>query len=41
MANQLRELKTQGPHAIEIYLRNVRLGLYNQAQRVIMEEKSR
>lgn len=41
MANQLRQLKTQGPHAIDIYLRNVRLGLYNQAQRVIMEEKSR
>jgi regulator of protease activity HflC (stomatin/prohibitin superfamily) len=37
LAKQLTELKAQGPGAIQSYLRNVRLGLYSQAQRVIVE----
>ena len=40
LASQLRELKRNGEHAIPTYLRNVRLRLYSQAQRVIMEERS-
>ncbi|KPV49566.1 band 7 protein, partial [Kouleothrix aurantiaca] len=39
MAAQLTELKRNGPRALELYLRNVRLRLYNQAQRVILEVK--
>ena len=39
LAGQLAELKRNGPRALELYLRNVRLRLYNQAQRVIMEIK--
>ncbi len=39
MAAQLTELKRNGPRALELYLRTVRLRLYNQAQRVILEVK--
>jgi regulator of protease activity HflC (stomatin/prohibitin superfamily) len=39
MAKQLAELKKSGPEALALYLRNVRLKLYSQAQRVIMEVK--
>ena len=39
LAGQLGELKRNGPRALELYLRNVRLRLYNQAQRVILEVK--
>lgn len=37
LATQLRALKMSGPDALKTYLRNVRLGLYQQAERVIME----
>jgi regulator of protease activity HflC (stomatin/prohibitin superfamily) len=37
LAEQLGELKKSGPDALSVYLRNVRLKLYNQAERVIME----
>lgn len=37
LAAQLTLLKRSGPHALQLYLRNVRLKLYSQAQRVIME----
>ncbi|WP_298815325.1 SPFH domain-containing protein [Chloroflexus sp.] len=37
LAEQLRALKTNGSDALQAYLRNVRLGLYQQAERVIME----
>lgn len=39
LAQQLRELKATGPEAIPAYLRNVRLNLYNRAQRAILEVK--
>jgi regulator of protease activity HflC (stomatin/prohibitin superfamily) len=39
LADQLRSLKVSGPNALESYLRNVRLGLFRQAERVIMEVK--
>ncbi|MCU0491453.1 MAG: SPFH domain-containing protein [Chloroflexaceae bacterium] len=39
LASQLAELKASGPGAIENYLRNVRLKLYNQADKVILEVK--
>jgi hypothetical protein len=40
MAYQLSELKTNGgQEALEAYIRNVRLGLYAQANRVVMEVK--
>jgi regulator of protease activity HflC (stomatin/prohibitin superfamily) len=40
MAQQLSELKTNGgPGALEAYVRNVKLGLYAQADRVVMEVK--
>jgi regulator of protease activity HflC (stomatin/prohibitin superfamily) len=39
LAAQLGELKRNGPEALSIYLRNVRLKLFSQAQRVIMEVK--
>src|SRR6266540_3597676 len=38
-AAQLGELKRSGPEALQLYLRNVRLRLYSQAQRAIMEVK--
>jgi regulator of protease activity HflC (stomatin/prohibitin superfamily) len=37
LAEQLRELKRYGPHALSAYLRNVRLALYNKAQGVVLE----
>jgi regulator of protease activity HflC (stomatin/prohibitin superfamily) len=40
LAAQLRELKKNGPDALAIYLRNVRLQLYRKAQRAILEVKS-
>jgi regulator of protease activity HflC (stomatin/prohibitin superfamily) len=39
LAGQLAELKQHGPEALPLYLRNVRLKLYNQAQRAILEVK--
>jgi regulator of protease activity HflC (stomatin/prohibitin superfamily) len=39
LAAQLRELKKSGPAVLAAYLRNVRLKLYSQADRVILEEK--
>jgi regulator of protease activity HflC (stomatin/prohibitin superfamily) len=39
LAAQLTELKSSGPDGLEIYQRNVRLGLYGQAQQVILEDK--
>jgi regulator of protease activity HflC (stomatin/prohibitin superfamily) len=40
LAAQLKELRSKGPEALESYLRNVRLKLYNHAQNVIREVKS-
>jgi regulator of protease activity HflC (stomatin/prohibitin superfamily) len=37
LADQLRELKKTGPDALPTYLRNVRLKLFNQARRAILE----
>jgi regulator of protease activity HflC (stomatin/prohibitin superfamily) len=37
LAEQLADLKGNGPRALSAYLRNVRLGLYNQAHDVILE----
>lgn len=37
LAQQLRELKKNGPEALSAYLRNVRLGLYNVAERAFVE----
>jgi regulator of protease activity HflC (stomatin/prohibitin superfamily) len=37
LAEQLSDLKRYGPHALGAYLRNVRLGLYAQADDVILE----
>ena len=37
LAEQLRLLKSMGPGALPAYLRNVRLGLYKQAQNIILE----
>lgn len=37
MAEQLGELKKSGPAAMEGYLRNVRLALYNKAEHIYME----
>jgi regulator of protease activity HflC (stomatin/prohibitin superfamily) len=37
LAEQLRALKASGPVAVKSYLRNVRLGLFRQAERVILE----
>src|SRR3954468_23655007 len=39
LADQLKALKANGPTALSGYLRNVRLRLYSQAQRIIMEVK--
>lgn len=39
MAAQLAELKKSGPQVLPAYLRNVRLRLYTQAQRAILEMK--
>jgi hypothetical protein len=37
MAEQLRILQGSGPEALEAYLRNVRLSLYEKAQHAIVE----
>jgi hypothetical protein len=37
LAEQLADLKRNGPDALPAYLRNVRLGLYGKARHVIME----
>ena len=39
LAAQLVALKRSGPESLGIYMRNVRLRLYSQAQRIIMEVK--
>lgn len=39
LAEQLADLKRNGPHALSAYLRNVRLGLYTKATDVILEEQ--
>jgi len=39
LAEQLNDLKTQGPHALSAYLRNVRLGLFGKAQDAFIEVK--
>jgi regulator of protease activity HflC (stomatin/prohibitin superfamily) len=39
LAAQLIELKRSGPESLAIYLRNVRLKLFSQAQRIIIEVK--
>lgn len=38
LANQLHELKKNGPETLQVYLRNVRLQLYRQAEHIILEE---
>jgi regulator of protease activity HflC (stomatin/prohibitin superfamily) len=40
MAGQLGELKKNGPTALSLYLRNIRLKLFSEARRVVMERKS-
>lgn len=37
LARQLAELKASGPTAVATYVRNVKLALFNQARRVILE----
>lgn len=37
LANQLRQLKESGPDVLPAYLRNVRLGLYKKASKIILE----
>ncbi len=39
LAEQLVTLKGDGPEVLQVYLRNVRLQLYAQAQQVILEER--
>jgi hypothetical protein len=39
LAAQLAELKRSGPESLATYVRNVRLNLFSQAQRIIMEVK--
>ena len=39
LADQLAALKRNGPNALGAYVRNVRLGLFAQAQQVVMESK--
>jgi len=41
LAEQLAALKANGPRALSAYLRNVRLGLYNQAHDIIVEVERR
>ena len=40
LAEQLTALKADGASVLQIYLRNVRLQLYAQAQQVILEERN-
>jgi regulator of protease activity HflC (stomatin/prohibitin superfamily) len=37
LANQLRELRTSGREALQAYVRNIRLKLFSQARRVVLE----
>jgi len=37
MVDQLRELKKSGPDALPAYVRNVRLKLFSEARRAIVE----
>ncbi|MEW6278391.1 MAG: SPFH domain-containing protein [Candidatus Eremiobacterota bacterium] len=37
LANQLKDLKANGPHSLGLYLRNLRLGLMSKARRAIVE----
>lgn len=37
LAEQLGRLKQNGPNALDLYLRNIKLKLYDQAKRVILE----
>jgi hypothetical protein len=39
LANQLAELKATGEGALRAYVRNVRLGLFGNAQQVVVENK--
>lgn len=39
LAGQLADLKRTGPGALRAYVRNVRLGLFSQAQQVVVETK--
>jgi hypothetical protein len=39
MAAQLTLLQQSGPGALEAYLRNIRLGLFNKASQVVMGVK--
>ena len=39
LASQLSELKRAGEGALHAYVRNVRLGLFGQAQQIVMEDK--
>lgn len=39
LAAQLAALKAHGPGALETYVRNVKLGLYNKAERIYVENK--
>lgn len=40
LADQLRELQSSGPDALAAYVRNVRLTLFNQARKAILEVSS-
>lgn len=40
LADQLTKLKDSGPESLAIYVRNVRLKLFTQAQRIIMEVRN-
>ena len=40
LADQLSDLKKHGPNALEAYIRNVRLDLFKQAERAIVEVES-
>lgn len=40
LAQQLTTLKKNGPDALKLYLRNVKLKLFNQASRVVLEAES-
>lgn len=39
LADQLGRLRSQGPDALTVYLRNLRLGLYDKADRAFLEAK--
>lgn len=40
LAQQLANLKKSGPDALKLYLRNIKLKIFNQASRVVMEAES-